>query len=247
MKNFLGVICLALMIGGSGTVLASGGGVQLQKAHVDLSDTASLQRGAKLFVNYCLSCHSAHFMRYNRVGRDLGISEELLQEHLMFASDKSGEVMNVAMSVEDGERWFGVAPPDLSVIARSRGANWLYTYFLSFYEDSNPSRPFGVNNLVFKDVGMPHVLWKLQGRQVPVYAEDEHGKKHIESLKLVEPGILNADEYRRAMRDLTGFLVYVGEPAKLVRYGIGFWVLLFLAGFFLLTRLLYREYWKDLH
>ncbi len=247
MKNFLGITCLMLLLGGSGSVLASGGGAALQSAHVDLSDTASLQRGAKLFVNYCLSCHSAHFMRYNRMARDLGIDEKLLQKHLMFAGEKSGELMKVAMSTEDGERWFGVAPPDLSVIARSRGADWLYTYFLSFYEDTNPSRPFGVNNLVFKDVGMPHVLWKLQGRQVPVYAEDSHGKKHIERLELKEPGTLSADGYRRAVRDLTNFLVYVGEPAKLVRYGIGFWVLLFLAGFFLLTRLLYREYWKDLH
>lgn len=227
---------------------ASGGGVHLEKARIDLSNKASLQRGAKLFVNYCLSCHSARYMRYNRMGRDLGLTDEQVKENLIFTGRKVGETMTVAMSPADAKNWFGTTPPDLSLVARSRGVDWLYTYLKTFYLDE--SRPFGVNNLVFKDVGMPHVLWELQGWQKPVYktvsGENGHSQQVIE-LELVKPGKLSTPEYDQAVRDLVTFLAYLGEPAKLERQRIGFWVLLYLAVFFVVSYLLKKEYWKDVH
>ncbi len=138
---------------------AAGGGMQLLDAKVDLGDEVSLQKGAKLSVNYCLSCHAMSYMRYNRIGQDLGLTDEQVADNLMFAADKVVERMDVAMTAEDGERWFGIPPPDLPVIARAKGADYLYSYLVSFYEDDNPSRPFGVNNVVLKGAAMPHVLW----------------------------------------------------------------------------------------
>jgi ubiquinol-cytochrome c reductase cytochrome c1 subunit len=233
-----------------GLVIAAGAGAHLDHAHIDLHDKASLQRGAKLFVNYCLNCHSANYMRYNRMGKDLGIPDELVKENLLFTADKVGEQMRVAMSVADGKNWFGTNPPDLTVIARakgagSQGADWLYTYLRSFYVDD--SRPFGVNNTVFKDVGMPHVLWELQGLQALNNAEDvkEHGAKP--EFTLAEPGSMSPDEYDSAMRDLVNFLVYMGEPSKLDRQALGIWVLLFLVVFTLVAYALKKEYWKDIH
>ncbi|HXK56910.1 MAG: cytochrome c1 [Gammaproteobacteria bacterium] len=223
--------------------MASGGG-HLEDADIDLGDQASLQRGAKYFVNYCLSCHSAKFQRYNRTAKDLGLSEEEVKENLMFTTDKIGETMTVAMDAQDANTWFGVAPPDLSVIARARGVDWIYTYLRSFYIDE--SRPFGVNNVVFPDVGMPHVLWKLQGTQKAVFQEHE-GQKVFEKFEQVTPGSLSPEEFDAAMRDLTAFLSYVGEPIQMERKRLGTWVLLFLAVFFVLAYLLKKEYWKDVH
>lgn len=223
--------------------MASGGG-HLEDADIDLGDQASLQRGAKYFVNYCLSCHSAKFQRYNRTAKDLGLSEEEVKENLMFTTDKIGETMTVAMDAQDANTWFGVAPPDLSVIARARGVDWIYTYLRSFYIDE--SRPFGVNNLVFPDVGMPHVLWKLQGTQKAVFQEHE-GQKVFEKFEQVTPGSLSPEEFDAAVRDLTAFLSYVGEPIQMERKRLGTWVLLFLAVFFVLAYLLKKEYWKDVH
>jgi ubiquinol-cytochrome c reductase cytochrome c1 subunit len=237
--------------------LAAGGhGVRLDKANNDLTDQASLQRGARLFVNYCLSCHSAHFVRYNRMAKDLGLSEEEVQENLMFASEKIGEVMKIAMHPEDETAWFGTSAPDLSVVARSRGTDWLYTYLRAFYLDD--SRPFGVNNLVFKDVAMPHVLWELQGLQRAVFHQetDEHGTTHetFESFEPVGAEQMSEDErkmavteYDRQVRDLVNFLEYMGEPDKLERQRLGIKVLLFLAVFFVVAYLLKKEYWKDVH
>jgi ubiquinol-cytochrome c reductase cytochrome c1 subunit len=229
-------------------------GVPLMDAKVDLDDKASLQRGARLFVNYCLSCHSAAFMRYNRLGADLGISEEQVAENLLFAADKPGDTMTVAMRPSSAEKWFGNPPPDLSVIARARGADWIYTFLLSFYRDEDPQRPFGVNNLVLQGTSMPAVLSSLQGVQVLAAREgagghettEGHGERSMQ-LELAEPGALNPAQYRRAVRDLVNYIAYMSEPAQLVRYDIGVWVLLFLAGFFVLTRALYKEYWKDVH
>ena len=229
--------------------LASEGGIELYHADIDLSDKRSLQRGARLFVNYCLSCHSASFMRYNRMAEDLGVTPDQLRDNLMFTTDKVGDTMTVAMTQEDGTRWFGSPPPDLSVIARARGVDWLYTYLLTFYKDDDPSRPWGVNNLAFPDVGMPHVLWQLQGLQVPVYRETaghngEMGRE-IDRLEPVTEGSMNPAEFRRAMRDLVNFLAYLSEPAKLQRYRIGAWVLLFLVLFFVVAYALKKDYWKD--
>jgi len=228
---------------------ASSGSNHLLEAKIDLADRPSLQRGAKLFVNYCLSCHSASFMRYNRMGRDLGLTDEQVIHNLMFTADKIGEPMNVAMSASDAKDWFGTTPPDLSVIARARGTDWLYTYLMTFYRDE--SRPFGVNNMVFKDVGMPHVLWELQGWQKPVYksevGEDGKSRQVIDKLELVEPGELTPAEYDKAVTDLVNFLAYMGEPAKLERQRLGVWVLLFLALLFVVSYALKKEYWKDVH
>ncbi|MCB1829984.1 MAG: cytochrome c1 [Chromatiaceae bacterium] len=223
--------------------LASGSG-HLDDADLDMGDQASLQRGAKYFVNYCLSCHSAKYQRYNRTARDLGLSEDEVKENLMFTTDKIGETMTIAMDPENANSWFGVTPPDLSVIARARGVDWIYTYLRSFYLDE--SRPFGVNNVVFPDVGMPHVMWQLQGTQKAVFTEHD-GQKVFEKFEQVTPGSLSPSEFDAAMRDLTAFLSYVGEPIQMERKRLGIWVLLFIAVFFVLAYLLKKEYWKDVH
>lgn len=220
----------------------------------DLSDQEALQRGARTFVNYCLSCHAAAYMRYNRMGEDLGIPDNVLLENFMFGSDKVGDTMNVAMTAENGIRYFGIAPPDLSVTARARGAEWLYNYLMTFYLD--PSKPSGVNNLVFRDVAMPHVLWELQGWQEPVYVEErgEDGlvSRTIESLELVQepvdkPEVYQNESYEETVSDLVNFMVYLGEPIKLKRYAFGKWVIVYLIFLLVIVYLLKKEYWKDVH
>jgi len=228
---------------------AAGDGVHLDEAPVNLRDQASLQRGAQLFVNYCLSCHSAQFLRYNRMGEDLGISDEQLKANMMFGTDKVGDTMTIAMPPKAAKVWFGNPPPDLSVIARARGADWLYTYLRTFYVDE--AKPFGVNNAVFPDVGMPHVLWELQGMQKAVMhtTTTEDGTSHtaIVGYELVKPGTMAPAEYDAAVGDLVNFLVYMGEPTQLKRQELGVKVLIFLAFFFVLAYLLKKEYWKDIH
>jgi ubiquinol-cytochrome c reductase cytochrome c1 subunit len=229
--------------------LASGGGAHLEHADIDLSDQASLQRGAKYFVNYCLSCHSAKYQRYNRMAKDIGLTEDEVKENLMFATDKIGDGMTIAMPTEKSGKWFGNPPPDLSVITRSRGVDWIYTYLLSFYLDD--SRPFGVNNIVFPDVGMPHVLWELQGMQKAVYRTEKDSAGNdaevFDHFEQVTPGALSSEEYEEVARDLTAFLSYVGEPVQLERKRLGVYVLLFIAVFFVFAYLLKKEYWKDVH
>lgn len=243
-------IILALTLLLPAVAFSAGGGIELQKAHNDMTDIASLQTGAKLFVNYCMGCHSAKYVRFQRLGKDLGLTDDELKENLMFNTEKVGDTMSIAMDDADANRWFGVTPPDLSVIARARGTDWLYSYLLSFYLD--PSRPLGVNNLVFKDVGMPHVLWERQGWQKPVYENvtNESGQtyKVIKSLELVdEADKEKAEQYKKAMRNLVNFLEYIGEPAKLERHSLGWKVLLFLLIFLGLAIALKKEYWRDIH
>lgn len=221
----------------------------LDEANIQLSDREAIKRGAKVFVTYCLNCHSASFMRYNRIGEDLGMTEKEVTTELITTGGRIGDTMEVAMDVADAKRWFGVAAPDLSVISRARGVDWLYTYLRSFYRDE--ARPWGVNNTVFKDVGMPHVLWELQGLQEPVWetVETGDGNSHqvMSGLTLVEPGKLSPAEYDATVRDLVTFLAYLGEPSKLQRQALGKWVLLFLFVFLVLVILLKKEYWKDVH
>jgi ubiquinol-cytochrome c reductase cytochrome c1 subunit len=226
-------------------------GPALEKAPTNINDKAALQAGAKLFVNYCMGCHSANYARFERVGKDLGLTEDEVKQYLMFTADKIGETMTIPMKKEEAINWFGVAPPDLSVTARSRGVDWLYTYLLSFYED--PSRPNGVNNLVFRDVAMPHVLWELQGWQKPVYetVTDEVGQPHqvIKSLQLVNEA-KDKDKvakYRQDVLNLVTFLEYLGEPAKLERQRLGLWVLIYLVILLIFAYLLKKEYWRDVH
>lgn len=245
MKKFILLLIVLL----SNVAFAAGGGLALQDADTDIHDTESLQKGAKLFVNYCMGCHSLKYARFKRMGDDLGIPEDRLKKEFMFTTDKVGDLMTVALNPKDAATWFGVVPPDLSVIARSRGTDWLYTYMTSFYLDS--SRPLGVNNLLFKDVGMPHVLGGLQGWQEPVYKTetDSEGKTHevIASLKLTKAGSMSEAEYQTASRDIVNFLDYIGEPAKLQRLALGKWVLLFLIILFALSYALKKEYWRDVH
>ena len=228
------------------TLALASGGPHLDKVDYDLHNKESLQRGAKVFVNYCLSCHSAAYQRYNRMGEDIGLTTAQVKSNLMFASDKVGETMTVALRTEDAKKMFGTKVPDLSVVARARGADWLYTYLRTFYTDD--SRPFGVNNIAFPDVGMPHVLWELEGMKKLVNAEEMHEHPGTApKFEKVTDGTMSAVEYDNAMRDLTAFLVYMGEPAKLVRYELGVWVLLFLAILFIVAYAMKKEFWKDIH
>lgn len=238
LKNFLFLLAAAPVV-----AFASGAGVHLDKAPINVADQDSLQRGARVFVNYCLNCHSAVSMRYSRM-ENLGLTEEQIKGNLLFAAEKPGETMRVAMSKGDSKAWFGAAPPDLSVIARSRGADWLYTYLRGFYRDE--TRATGWNNTVFDKVGMPHVMWSLQGEMVPVYKkEGEH--EVIERLELVKPGSVTLAEYDAMMGDLINYLVWMGEPAQLQRKQLGVIVLLFLAVFFVVAYYLKKEFWKDIH
>ncbi len=238
LKNFLFLLVAAPVV-----ALASEAGVHLDKAPVNLADQESLQRGARMFVNYCLNCHSASSMRYIRM-QDIGLSEDLIKENLMFAAEKPGELMKVGMTKADGKTWFGATPPDLSVIARSRGADWLYTYLRSFYRDE--TRPTGWNNVVFDKVGMPHVMWSLQGEMAPVMKkEGEH--EVIERLELVKPGSVTLAEYDAMVGDLVNYLVWMGEPAQVQRKQLGIIVLAFLAIFFVVAYYLKKEFWKDIH
>jgi len=228
---------------------ASGGGIHLDKARIDPANKESLQRGARTFVNYCLSCHSAKYQRYNRMARDLGMSEDDVIENLMFTGEKIGSTMDIALSAQNAKKYFGSPPPDLTLVARVRGVDWLYTYLRTFYLDD--TRPFGVNNRVFDKVGMPHVLWELQGWQKPVYEteKDANGHEHqkLVGLELVQQGSQTPAEYDRTVRDLVNFLAYMGEPIKLERQALGIKVLLFLFVLLIITYLLKKEYWKDIH
>lgn len=229
---------------------ASEGGVRLDSAPIKPTDVTSLQSGARTFANYCLNCHSASLMRWNRL-MELGLSESQIADNLIFGGDKVVDLMNVAMTKKDARKWFGAAPPDLSVIARARGADWLYSYLRGFYRD--PARPTGWNNVVYENVGMPNPLWQLQGERVRV----EHAAKGGEAAhggagkavryELVKPGSLTPVQFDQTVSDLVNFLVYLGEPAATSRKQIGIFVLLFLLALWPLVYLLKREFWKDVH
>ncbi|AEV26190.1 MULTISPECIES: cytochrome c1 [Azospira] len=237
MKKLLTALLFAPLM-----ALASGAAVHLDKAPDVSGDNAALQNGAKLFVNYCLNCHGASFMRYNRL-TGIGLTEQQIKDSLLFTADKVGEPMRVAIRPDEAKQWFGATPPDLTLIARARaseagpGADWLYTYLRSFYRDDK--RPTGWNNVVFENVGMPHILWELQGQQV--LNHETH------KLELAVPGKLSAAEYDKQIADLVGFLVYIGEPVSGLRKQLGIAVLLFLGVLFVVAYALKREYWKDVH
>jgi ubiquinol-cytochrome c reductase cytochrome c1 subunit len=235
MKKMMKKISVVLLLLPS-LAMGAGGGVHLDKAPVDLSDMESLKNGARLFMNYCLSCHSAHFMRYKRMADDLGMSEQEVLDNLVFTGAKIHDTMKIAMPAEQSAQWFGTTPPDLSVISRSRGDDWVYTYLRGFYID--PARPMGVNNVVFKDVGMPHVLAGLQGNQT---------LKEDGTLVADGSGSMTSAEYDKAVGDLVNFLAYVGEPAKAYRMTLGWYVLGFLLILLVLSYRLKKEYWKDVH
>jgi len=218
----------------------------LEEANIDLRDQESLQRGAKYFLSYCTGCHSLKYMRYNRMAADLGIDEITLRQNLLVGDAKPGDPITNAMRPEDGEKWFGVAVPDLTLAARWRTPDWIYTYLKSFYTD--PTRPYGVNNVVFPNVGMPHVLAGLQGVQAPEFGHHEGaGAPVVTGVKLTQPGTLSPDQYDAMARDITGFLAYVAEPMQLERKRLGFYVLMFLGVLFVVAYAMKKEFWKDVH
>ena len=226
--------------------LASGAKVVLETAPINLHDRISLQRGAQIFVNHCLNCHSAAAMRYQRL-TDLGLTENQIRESVLFSAEKIGEPMTTVLDPREAKAFFGVVPPDLSLIGRSRSPNWLYTYLRSFYKD--PSTKSGWNNTLFPNVAMPHVLWEYQGDQRLAVSEhmDPHTGDKVEARKLVleRPGRLSPVDYDQYVADLVNFLTYMSEPTQTSRKQWGILVLFFLAGFFVLTLLLKKEYWKD--
>jgi len=226
--------------------VASGGEVHLEDAGIDLTDKESLQRGASDFVKYCMGCHSLGYLRYNRMGTDLGLDEVQIRKDFIVNDAKPGDLMISAMRPKDTEKWFGTAVPDLTLVTRRRSSDWVYTYLKSFYLDD--SRPFGVNNTVFPNVGMPNVLMDLQGPQKAVSSKGEGEEQgEVEHLELVKQGSMSPEEYDNMIRDLTNFLTYAGEPIRVERERLGIYVLLFLGVLFVLAYLLKKEYWRDVH
>ena len=248
---------LGLSLGLSAPAAASEGGAPWEKfPTAKLTDVAALQHGAKLFVNYCLNCHSASFMRYNRL-RDLGLTEEQIKKNLMFASEKVGDTMKVSLDPKQAKEWFGAQPPDLTLVARSRadiakgsGADYLYTYLRSYYRDD--TKATGWNNLVFPSVGMPHVLWEMQGQRTAKYVEEpdahEPGKTvhRFAGFEQLTPGTLTPLEYDDAVADLVAFMTWMAEPAQKDRVRLGVWVLIFLGLFTVITWRLNAAFWRDI-
>ncbi|MBC3765265.1 cytochrome c1 [Neptunicella marina] len=241
------ILVLSLLVP-SLAMAATGHSVHLDKANIDLTDKASLQSGAQTFMNYCLGCHQMQYQRYQRTFEDLGIPLVLGQENLQFTGEKVGDYITNNMAPKAAAKWFGATPPDLTLVARVRGVDWIYTYLRAFYKD--PSRPWGVNNAVFKDVGMPHVLQELQGLPTKTY------EKHMVDGEMVEryvgikgdgTGRLNQEEYDKVVLDLVNFLAYMGEPSRLEAESIGRWVLVFIVILFVFVYLLKKEYWKEVH
>jgi len=268
MKALIAILALAAPL-----AFAAEDPVRLDAARIDPRDVASLQAGARSFVNYCMNCHSAGMMRYHKL-LDLGLSEQQVKDNLIFTGDKIGELMNVAMTKKEAKEWFGAPPPDLSVIARVRGADWLYTYMRSFYRD--PESATGWNNMVFERVAMPHVLWTLSGQQVQVERKfrnleqaeavgrqqksawkidvltpDQAGKDAeryiLKTITTATPGSLSQIDYDILVRDLVNFMTWMAEPNQLERKQVGYAVILVLLVLLVLSYLLYKEFWKDVH
>ncbi len=232
MKKFIVILISLLVSFHSSVTLSADSSYHLDKAKINLDDEQSLQRGARNFINYCLNCHSANYMRYNRLA-DIGLSDDVIKENLLFTADKTGELMGINMDSSEAKKWFGANPPNLTVTARSRGKDWIYSYLRTFYVDD--SRELGWNNLVYPNAAMPHVLWELQGIQ---NLEDN-------KLKLNKPGLLSTEEYDQFVLDTTNYMVFMSEPAKLVRHKIGYYVIGFLLILLILVINLKKEFWKD--
>ncbi len=236
-------VALSLLLAAIPAFAFASEGPHLEHSGVNIKDRASLQRGAALFINYCSGCHSLGLQRYSRMAEDLDLTEEQVMKNLAFTDAKFGEPMKAALTVKEGEKWFGKAPPDLSLVARSKlgGPDWTYTFLKSFYADE--SRPSGWNNTVLAGASMPNVLWELQGTQRPILGHDGH----VERLELASPGTQTPEEFDATVRDIANFLAYVGEPSAIKRQSLGVWVILFLTVFTLMAWLLKKEFWKDVH
>ena len=251
MKKIL--LSLLLTVCSFSAVLANSEGMAWDRAPNKTNDVVSLQNGAKLFVNYCLNCHSAAYMRFNRL-KDIGLTEAQIKDNLLFTTDKVGDNMKVAMDPKQAKEWFGGVPPDLTVIARSRaghngtGADYLYTYLRSYYRDE--TKATGWNNLAYPNVGMPHVLWQLQGERKAVFeTAHEHGHEaHVfKGFEQITPGTMTSVQYDEAIGDLVGYLQWMGEPSQNTRVQVGVWVLLFLLVFTFFAWRLNAAYWRDIH
>jgi ubiquinol-cytochrome c reductase cytochrome c1 subunit len=246
MRIDMKILVLAAVLAAPVAAFASSEG-HVDRALNDVSNRASLQRGARNFVNYCLGCHSAKYVRYNRVAADLGLTDKQLTENLMFTGDSPHDTMRNGIDPDDAQRWFGVVPPDLSLIARARTPDYLYTFLRSFYAD--PSKATGMNNVALPGTAMPHVLWELQGTQQAVWEGEMdaqgNAQKHFKEFKLTAPGKLRPEEYDAFVRDTVNFLDYIGEPVQLQRQALGYKVIAFLIFFTLLAYALKKEYWKD--
>jgi ubiquinol-cytochrome c reductase cytochrome c1 subunit len=245
------ILGLTLSLGLAMGAHAAGGGMVLDKAPNKTNDMAALQNGAKLFVNYCLNCHSAAFMRYNRL-QDIGLTQDQIKSNLLVTNSKIGETMKAAIDPQQAKAWFGANPPDLTVIARSRassagsGADYLYTYLRTFYRDEQ--KPTGWNNMAFPNAAMPHVLWELQGERLPVYdlaKEHGHEVKIFKGWEQVKPGTMTSVQFDDSMGDLVSYLQWMGEPVQNTRVRVGVWVLMFLAVFSFIAWRLNAAYWKD--
>ena len=243
-KTITALLLATIALVNMGVVNAAGGGYPLASANVDVDDMASLQRGAKVFTDYCLSCHSAKFVRFNRVADDLGMTEQQVMGNINHLGVQFGSTMTAVMTEDYAKESFGAVPPDLSLLARSRGVDWLYTYLISFYADS--SKTTGHNNAVFKDVGMPNIFWKQEGIKEAVY-EEHDGVKTLTGVKVVEKGTMSEDEFNTMVRDLVAFLSYIGEPNQSYRKSLGVYVLIFLFVFFGVAYAMKKDYWKDVH
>jgi ubiquinol-cytochrome c reductase cytochrome c1 subunit len=238
------IVCAGMFIAAG--AFAAGGGAPLEHANIDLGNTASLQRGARNFMNYCSGCHSAQYVRYNTIGKHLELSEEQLIDNLMFNADKTFETIKAAMPAADAERWYGVAPPDMSLIARAKGADYIYSFLKGFYVD--PESPTGVNNTVLAGTAMPHVLWELQGNQAARFDEvTEDGVSHqvFEGFETLSEGKLGPEEYDEFVRDTVNFLAYIAEPVREERRALGTWVFIYLIVFLIVARMLKKQIWKD--
>jgi ubiquinol-cytochrome c reductase cytochrome c1 subunit len=250
MKKFL--IVVSMVLGMALPAFASTDSIPWDKAPNKLNDLSALQNGAKIFVNYCLNCHAASYMRFNRL-KDIGLTEKQIKDNLLFTTDKVGDTMKISMDAKQGKDWFGGNPPDLTLIARSRsgsggtGADYIYTYLRTYYRDD--TKATGWNNLAFPNVGMPHVLWELQGQRRPIYQEvEQHGHTiHVvKGWEQITPGKMTAVEYDAAVGDLVNYLQWMSEPAQNTRVRIGVWVMLFLLIFMVIAWRLNATYWKDI-
>jgi len=246
LRQMLSVLALGAVIVAA-EAPAAGGGVALEPAEIDPGNVASLQRGARNFMNYCSGCHSAQYVRYNTIGKHLGLSEEQLIDNLMFNADKTFETIQTSMPSDDAKRWYGVAPPDLSLIARSKGVDYVYNFLKGFYVEGDS--PTGVNNLVLAGTSMPHVLWELQGYQTANFSshdnEDGSVTTTFEGFEMLSAGTMDAEDYDDFVRDTVNFLAYISEPIRSDRRKLGVWVLMFLIFFYILASMLKKQIWKD--
>ena len=239
-------LTVALLMGAN--TFAAGGGVAMEPTGNDPDDKASLQRGARNFMNYCSGCHSAKYVRYNRITRGLDLSEDQVMENLMLNSERIFETIEASMPGNDAMRWFGTAPPDMSLLARSKGTDYIYNFLRGFYLD--PASPTGVDNIYLAGTSMPHVLWELQGFQRAVFEEGEPNAEGVvtqvfQKFDHATTGTMSADEFDEFVRDTANFLEYISEPVRSTRRALGVWVLAFLAFFLVLAWMLEKEIWKD--